>query len=227
VVPPDPPGHVPEAQVSGGLSRRMAVAAGPALMPNADRSASRCGPGTASSRSSIGAHSWCSPAKASSISDWTPPARSMRQPGALLARYSSSASCPHPARLAPPAAGSRRRGRPPPAGRGPGARRRGRSAPPRGTPPADSPCDGWTVAVARASRQAGPLSSRPAAVVAPCQPQSRATGQRVSRRARASRWGAAMAANRYRESPGGQEPGRGLAATTAWDATAMLARNAQ
>jgi hypothetical protein len=36
------------------------------------------------------------PAKASSISDWTPAARSMRQPGALLPRYSSSAVLPTP-----------------------------------------------------------------------------------------------------------------------------------
>ena len=40
----------------------------PALRPNAVLSASRCGPGSASSRSSIGAHSCCSPAYASSIS---------------------------------------------------------------------------------------------------------------------------------------------------------------
>ena len=48
---------------------------GPATRPNAVRSASCCGNGSRSARSSIGAHSWCSPANASSISDWTPAAR--------------------------------------------------------------------------------------------------------------------------------------------------------
>jgi hypothetical protein len=43
-------------------------------MPNAVRNASRCGCGRRPTRSSIGAHSWCSPAKASSISGCTPSA---------------------------------------------------------------------------------------------------------------------------------------------------------
>ena len=61
---------------------------GPALMPNAVRTAAACGPGSTSSRSSSGAHTWCSPAKASSISDWTPAARttwqSDRPPGQVV-----------------------------------------------------------------------------------------------------------------------------------------------
>ena len=53
---------------------------GPAARPNAVRSASCCGPGIPSRWPSIGAHSWCSPAKASSISDCTPGARATRHP---------------------------------------------------------------------------------------------------------------------------------------------------
>jgi hypothetical protein len=75
---------------------RNRSAAGPALRPNAVRSASRCGAGRRSRRSSIGAHSWCSTANASSISDWTPTARTTRQPGACPARYSNSAVLPTP-----------------------------------------------------------------------------------------------------------------------------------
>ena len=41
-------------------------------------------------------HNWCTPAKASSISDWTPATRTTRQPVACSARYSSSAVLPTP-----------------------------------------------------------------------------------------------------------------------------------
>ena len=54
-------------------------------------------PGSASSRSSNGAHSWCRPAYASSISDSTPAARATGQPDADSTRYSSSAVLPMPA----------------------------------------------------------------------------------------------------------------------------------
>ena len=50
---------------------------GPAVRPNAVLSASRCGVGRCSRRSSIGAHSACRPAKGSSISDSTPAARAI------------------------------------------------------------------------------------------------------------------------------------------------------
>jgi hypothetical protein len=59
---------------------------GPALRPNAVRSASRCGTGSRPARSSTGASSWCSPANASSISDCTPAARNTRHPAACPAR---------------------------------------------------------------------------------------------------------------------------------------------
>ena len=71
--------------------------AAPARMLNAVRSASRCGPGRRSIRSRNGAHSWCSPANASPVSDSTPTARAMRHPAACARRYSSSAVLPAPA----------------------------------------------------------------------------------------------------------------------------------
>ncbi len=86
-----------ESRLSTARPIRNRSGAGPALMPNAVRSASRCGSGSESSRSSIGAHNWCSPANAISISDWTPAARATRQPGACAAAYSSSADFPTPA----------------------------------------------------------------------------------------------------------------------------------
>ena len=58
-----------------------AVAARPS--PNATLSPRRCGSASAPSPPSSGAHSWCSPAKASSISDSTPAARATRKPGGL------------------------------------------------------------------------------------------------------------------------------------------------
>ena len=51
--------------------------------PNAVRRASAWGGGSSSRRSSTGAHSWCNPPKAISISDSTPAARSTSQPAAL------------------------------------------------------------------------------------------------------------------------------------------------
>ena len=77
--------------------------------PNALPSASRCGPGSPSSRSRNGAHSCCNPAYASSISDSTPVARAMPHPDACATRYSNNALLPTPAsprstsaRLVPP-----------------------------------------------------------------------------------------------------------------------------
>ena len=60
-------------------------------------SASRCGPGRRSSRSSNGVQSWCNPAKASSISDSRPQACATRHPDARRNRYSSRAVLPEPA----------------------------------------------------------------------------------------------------------------------------------
>ncbi|MEV0232833.1 hypothetical protein [Nonomuraea sp. NPDC050786] len=45
----------------------------------------------------IGAHNWCGPAKANSISDSTPAALAIRQPDALSRAYSSSVVLPMPA----------------------------------------------------------------------------------------------------------------------------------
>ena len=61
---------------------------GPALRPNAVLSASRCGPGRCWRRPSIGAHSACRPANASSISDSTPAARAIRHPSAASRQVS-------------------------------------------------------------------------------------------------------------------------------------------
>ena len=56
----------------------------PAASPKATLSARRCGAASERSRPSIGAHSWCRPAKASSISDSTPTARATVNPVAWL-----------------------------------------------------------------------------------------------------------------------------------------------
>ena len=71
---------------------------GPAATPSAVSNASRCGTGSCPARLSIGAHSWCSPANASSISDCTPTTRTTwyRESDARPARYSSSAVLPAP-----------------------------------------------------------------------------------------------------------------------------------
>ena len=86
-------------QAEDGQSRpRTGPEAAPRSMPNAVRSASRCGAGRSSRRPSIGAHNWCSVAKASSISDSTPAARSTRQSrAACSARRSNRALLPTPA----------------------------------------------------------------------------------------------------------------------------------
>jgi hypothetical protein len=47
--------------------------------------ASRCGPGKSRTRSNIGAHNWCTPANASSISDSTPATRTTRHPELVFA----------------------------------------------------------------------------------------------------------------------------------------------
>ena len=70
---------------------------GPALRPNAVLSASRCGLGRFRRRPSIGAHSACRPANASSISDSMPAARAIRHPSAASVRCRSSAVLPTPA----------------------------------------------------------------------------------------------------------------------------------
>ena len=51
-------------------------------------------------RSNIGAHSWCSPAKANSISDWIPAARATRHPDARSDQVLQQRRLSH-ARLAP------------------------------------------------------------------------------------------------------------------------------
>ncbi len=73
-----------------------AVGAGPALCPNAVASASRCGPGRPSRRSSSGAHSWCRPAKARSTSASTPVARASAEIRRRARRRSPAVrSCRH------------------------------------------------------------------------------------------------------------------------------------
>ena len=79
---------------------------GPALRPNAVLSASRCGLGSCPRRPSIGAHSACSPANASSISDSTPAARAIRHPSAAPDSAAAGRSCRPPPRRAGPAPGS-------------------------------------------------------------------------------------------------------------------------
>src|SRR5262249_43100053 len=75
----------------------------------------RCGAGSSSSSSSIGAHSWCSAANASSISNWTAVTLMTRQSAARWVRYPSNAVLPTPAspritrqRLSPRRSASRR-----------------------------------------------------------------------------------------------------------------------
>ena len=70
---------------------------GPALRPNAVASASRCGPGSCPRRPSIGAHSACMEANASSISDSMPAARAIRHPSAAADRCPNRAVLPTPA----------------------------------------------------------------------------------------------------------------------------------
>ena len=88
---------------------------GPSCNPKVIRSALRCGAGSPSSSSRMGAHSWCNAANASSTSDWTAVTPMTRQSAARPARYSSSAVLPTPAspritrqRLSPRRRASRR-----------------------------------------------------------------------------------------------------------------------
>ena len=76
---------------------RKRSGAGPSRSPNAVPSASLCGPGRCPTRSSIGTHKACNPANASSISDSTPAARTMRQPAATAERCPSRTVLPTPA----------------------------------------------------------------------------------------------------------------------------------
>ena len=100
----------PTRNLSGG---------GPACMPKAVASASRCGPGRRSRWSSIGAHSWCRPENGSSTSDSTPVARASRQLGGAHSPGSPAelSSRPRPRRAAR-APGSHRRASGPPGRQG-------------------------------------------------------------------------------------------------------------
>ncbi len=73
----------------------------PGRRPRSARTRSRAPgaavPGSVASRSSIGPHSWCRPANASSISDSTPAARTTVRSDADSIRYLSSAVLPIPA----------------------------------------------------------------------------------------------------------------------------------
>jgi hypothetical protein len=84
-------------KLSTARPTRNRSGAGPAVRPKTVRSASRCGPGNRSRRSSSGTHNWCRPANASSISDSTPTARSTVRSDAAATRCSSSAVLPIPA----------------------------------------------------------------------------------------------------------------------------------
>ena len=69
-----------ERRLSAARPTRKLAGAGPSVRPKARRSASRCGAGSCSARSSICPPRSCArPAKASSISDSTPPTRATRQ----------------------------------------------------------------------------------------------------------------------------------------------------
>ena len=83
-------------KLSAASPTRKRSGAAPVVSPNAVLSASRWGPGRRSSRSSIVPQNWCNPAKASSISDCTPAARTTRQPDPRSTAYSSSAVLPTP-----------------------------------------------------------------------------------------------------------------------------------
>ena len=91
------PRRRPRAASARPARRGSGPACRPPLSPNAVASASRWGPGRRSSRPSIGAHSWCNPANASSLSASTPAALATRQHAARLDTYSNSAVFPTPA----------------------------------------------------------------------------------------------------------------------------------
>ena len=70
-------------RLSAARATRNRSGLSPAASPKATRSARRCGSASEPSRASIGAHSWCRPAKASSISDSTPDRTGHREPRGL------------------------------------------------------------------------------------------------------------------------------------------------
>ena len=73
------------SRLSVARPTRKRSGAAPDARPSATRSASCCGAGSASSRPSSGAQSWCSPANGSSISDSTPETWATRNPDAWSA----------------------------------------------------------------------------------------------------------------------------------------------
>ena len=85
------------SSVNAARPTRNRSGASPSVSPNAIRNASRCGSGSRSTPPSSGAHSWCSPAYANSISDSTPVARTTLMAAADSTRYCSSAVLPIPA----------------------------------------------------------------------------------------------------------------------------------
>ena len=85
-----------DSRLSTARPTRNRSGASPSRNPNATPSAARCGPGNRSSSPSIGAHTWCRAANASSISDSTPDTRAMPRPAAHSMAYSSSAVLPTP-----------------------------------------------------------------------------------------------------------------------------------
>ena len=87
------------ADISPSVARATRKRSGgsPGARPNATLRATRWGSGSASSRSSIGAHSWCSPAYGSSISDSTPAIWTTRNPDARSVAWRSNAVLPTPA----------------------------------------------------------------------------------------------------------------------------------
>ncbi len=82
---------------STAMPTRNRSGGGPSLIPNAVARASRCGGGRRSRRSRNGAHSWCSPANGSSISDSAPAPRATRCRETRASRWSSRADFPIPA----------------------------------------------------------------------------------------------------------------------------------
>ena len=89
-----------DSRLSAARPTRKRSGAGPACRPNAICSASRCGPGSRPSRCSIGPHSWCSAANASSISDSTPDRPRHPQIARRLRQVIQQRGLPDP-RLAP------------------------------------------------------------------------------------------------------------------------------
>ena len=85
-----------DSSVRTARPTRNRSGAAPSRSPKAVRSASRCGPGRSSSRSSIGAQIWWRPAKAISISDSMPAARTTRQSDATPRACSNRAVLPTP-----------------------------------------------------------------------------------------------------------------------------------